>query len=660
MNILKDSTIKHRLLLLAILFTSALAGISIYIFIGLQKVTDIKEYVLAVKDLQQTMLEMRKAEKDFIIRDFNNPKFYKTGETKNLKKVDKALESLESQIENLRNNEITQELNLQNEYKDLNTSVNSYDTKITDYVAAKKERGFKNYGLVGEMRQAIHKLERAIKNHYSDKSVEVYILKMRKHEKDYLIRMDIGYVEKLHKTVAACKQYMLSEYKNSTTVQDDLVLLDQYQTTFQNIIDLDNEIGYTESTGIRGEFRQAIHQIAPLVDTLSSTSIKEGENIADNTRATIFWISIFFLLAIVIITYYIITGINRSLTEANKIVNQLAKGNFTVKIKKSSNDEIGVLLANIKIMVEKLRTVLLSVREISGNIGVGSNEIKHTSKQLSNSSQFISQGASEQAASTEEISSSMSEMMASVQQSTENAEKTEKIADEAAQNILEGNTNVSATLEAMRKIVEHTSVIGNVADKTDLLAINAAIEAARAGEYGEGFAVVATEIRKLSEHSKDAADTINDISTSSVNVAEKSGAVLSMLVPMIQNTAKLVQEICSTNAEQSSGIAQINDAIMQLTQLTQQYSSTSEELSASSEQLYSSSEELAKQVENLNELTAFFEVHEKGEAAILTAKSNESKSEVKEYNTSENETEPKPKGVNIDLSDNHDDDFERF
>jgi methyl-accepting chemotaxis protein len=151
----------------------------------------------------------------------------------------------------------------------------------------------------------------------------------------------------------------------------------------------------------------------------------------------------------------------------------------------------------------------------------------------------------------------------------------------------------------MREIASKISIIEEIARQTNLLALNAAIEAARAGEHGKGFAVVASEVRKLAERSQKAAGEIGQLSGSSVAVAEKAGSLLSKIVPDIQRTAELVQEITAANREMSAGSEQINKAILQLDKVIQENASSAEELAATSE-------ELNGQAEQLQSAVAFF------------------------------------------------------
>ncbi|MBZ0156484.1 MAG: methyl-accepting chemotaxis protein [Alphaproteobacteria bacterium] len=307
-----------------------------------------------------------------------------------------------------------------------------------------------------------------------------------------------------------------------------------------------------------------------------------------------------------IIALWIIRSVTVPLNEGVRVMNKLAAGDLTASIDVTSRDETGQLLLAMRNMVGKLKEVVSEVAGASGNVASGS-------QQLSSSSQQMSQGATEQAASIEEVSSSMEQMSANIRQSADNAQQTEKIALKSAADAKEGGEAVRETVTAMKEIADKISIIEEIARQTNLLALNAAIEAARAGEHGKGFAVVASEVRKLAERSQTAAGEISQLSSSSVQVAERAGEMLAKLVPDIQKTAELVQEISAASREQDAGAEQINKAIQQLDQVVQQNASASEEMA-------STAEELSSQAEQLQGSIGFFNVGDRGEGIGVPAR----------------------------------------
>jgi methyl-accepting chemotaxis protein len=206
----------------------------------------------------------------------------------------------------------------------------------------------------------------------------------------------------------------------------------------------------------------------------------------------------------------------------------------------------------------------------------------------------------------------MEEMASTIKQSADNASQTEKIARQSASDALASGEAVANAVTAMQTIAQKIMVVQEIARQTDLLALNAAVEAARAGEHGRGFAVVASEVRKLAERSQAAAAEISTLSGTTVKAAQSAGEMLSKLVPDIQRTAELVEEISAASREQNAGAAQINTAIQQLDKVTQQNTSAAEEMSATSE-------ELAGQAEQLQAAIAYFRLDQSHASQVEAA-----------------------------------------
>jgi len=337
----------------------------------------------------------------------------------------------------------------------------------------------------------------------------------------------------------------------------------------------------------------------------------------------------------------LITSLNGIIEKARKV----AAGDLTVElVVRSPKDE---LMKSLTKMVESMANVLTEFYHATQNIA-------NASTQMSQTSQQISQGANQQAASSEQVSSSIEEMVANIQQNTENAQQTQKIAIKASKDIEDGNHSVMITTKAMKEITDKISIIGEIARKTDLLAINAAIEAARAGEHGKGFAVVAAEVRKLAERSQLAAHEINEVSKASLIVAQKSGKILAEIVPQINKTAQLVQEITAASLEQNSGTDQINNAIQHLNQITQQNAAASEEMATSSEELSSQAQQLLENVTFFQLKGIVFE--KKNPESEFTVPQRENKS----ITPIQKSTPVKGVKYNMDIYDDIDEDFEKI
>ena len=302
----------------------------------------------------------------------------------------------------------------------------------------------------------------------------------------------------------------------------------------------------------------------------------------------------------------------------------IATGDLTVDVTQTSRDEIGQLSASFKKMVD-------SLRETIGQVGEASTAVASASNQISSSTEEMAAGAQEQTSQAGEVASAVEEMTKTIVENSRNAGSTAETAKQARLAAEQGGKVVEETVAGMNRIADvvHQSadtvkalgkssdqigeiigVIDDIADQTNLLALNAAIEAARAGEQGRGFAVVADEVRKLAERTtkatKEIASMIKKIQGETVGavsameqgtkevekgkmLADKAGESLKEIVDVSQKVTDMVSQIAAASEQQSSASEQISKNV--------------EAISAVTGQTASGTQQIAKAAEDLNRLT---------------------------------------------------------
>jgi len=304
-------------------------------------------------------------------------------------------------------------------------------------------------------------------------------------------------------------------------------------------------------------------------------------------------IAVFCLLTLLALALFLARSITRQLGHAIGITQRMAAGDLSAVVGSSSRDEVGQLLAATGSMIEKLRQVVAEAQDASAALNRASTELSSTSASLA-------EGTSEQAESMERTTSSLQEMNASIAQNAESSQDVEHMVRQGAETAEQGARAVHDTVKAMQAIASKVTIVEDFAYKTNLLALNAAIEAARVGEHGRGFMVVAAEVRKLAENSQAAAKDIVKLSGTSVEVAERSAALLKELTPTMRKTVDLVQNVAAASREQAAGVSQINDALSQVDQITQRTAAAAEELAATADAM-------TAKAHSLDQVMSFFQ-----------------------------------------------------
>lgn len=351
----------------------------------------------------------------------------------------------------------------------------------------------------------------------------------------------------------------------------------------------------------KGEGAQHIqHLLDDINDIEAFASNKASEFLADaqTSRQQIIRITIAVAAGVTVLTaviaYWITYPIIQSLKKAVDLNNQLAEGNLDLDIQHNSRDEIGQLLDSMQHMVNRLRQIVKNVKTTSGTMANDSLRVSASANQMSS-------GVTEQAAATEQASASMQSMVQNIQNNTNHAQETEVISHRSADDAEETRQAMIKAIDVMKTIIQQISVIQEIAQETNMLALNASIEATRYDAGETGFGVVAAEIRNLAQRVRQVAAEIGDMAGSSITTVSQAESMLNKLVPGIQTTAALVQKISVGSSDQLQASSQINQAIGQLEIVTRCNSDLAADLSRMAQGL-------AHQSDDLKEAIAFFQI----------------------------------------------------
>ncbi len=445
-------------------------------------------------------------------------------------------------------------------------------------------------------------------------------------------------------TLSVVEQKVHEMFDMERTVMNNLSNFDSYDDP---ILLMESEMLVQSD----GDIELAERELQGLMTSLSDICDAKCNDIksAISISATVQLVFVI-LMSLLVLTIAVVVGrlLYMSIIEPLKrgvvFAEAIGRGDLTASVQVDQEDEIGQLSKALQSMVEALKHTVVSIER-------NSNELVASGEQLNTSSQKLSKGASEQAASAEEVSTAIEQMVANIDQNTENAIATEKLTASTVENVNLSSQYSGEAAEAMKTISEKISIISDIAFQTNILALNAAVEAVRAGEQGRGFSVVAAEVRKLAERSKQAANEIVALVNKGLKVTQLAGEKAKALVPDIEKTTVLIKEISAASIEQKTGAEQINMAMQNLNVITQENASSSDELTNSSVLLSS----LAS---NLKQAVGYFKLDEAAAEAAAETASAEAKpadeqqpkaEQPKAETAHRTDEQPRATGVKIDL-----------
>ncbi len=427
---------------------------------------------------------------------------------------------------------------------------------------------------------------------------------------------------------------------------DDVMLMMEAEMLVQS----DGDMMYVEE-----ELNQLMDTLVRICDGKCG-DIRDSINLFSTIQLVFLIVMSIILMAVLIgVAFLLLSTIVEPLKKCVEFAEAIGNGNLNATVEIEQSDEIGKLVVALVQMEQNLKNIVVTIDK-------NANDLVDSGESLNSNSMKLSKGASEQAASAEEVSTAIEEMVANIDQNTENAISTEKITSSTAENVMLSSQYSNEAAEAMNLISQKITIISDIAFQTNILALNAAVEAVRAGEHGRGFSVVAAEVRKLAEHSKQAASEIVSLVNKGMKVSQMAGEKAKALVPDIEKTTVLIKEISAASIEQKTGAEQINLAMQNLNVITQENASSSDELNGSAVQLN-------KLAANLKEAVSFFKLDEAEEV-----EKPQGGAEIKLDDDESEETESEPespkfhkserKGASIDIgnfaNDGDLDNYEKF
>jgi methyl-accepting chemotaxis protein len=373
------------------------------------------------------------------------------------------------------------------------------------------------------------------------------------------------------------------------------------QKTINDMFDRQDELASLLNSGVgklyMDDLRSVVIEFIGAEQTLMEVRIAEAQSTANfATNLTIFGTLFAFIVGFLIIVYItrrLIHQLGGEPAEVNALAKDVANGNLSTSI--DLDKTYKGLKGNIIDVIVKLRSIVDLINRSSALI-------KETSVDINQKSLEMADGTHQQASAAEESSASMEQITAAITLSQNNVDQTSEIIQQADQDVLVSQNKIIENVDNIKSINEQIKIISDIAYQTNLLSLNAAVEAAKSGDIGNGFAVVATEIKKLAERSRDSSITITKIADSTLKSVLKSKDKINSIVPDIQKTSTLMLDISTSTQEQVLGATQINLAIQNLNEVIQKNQTIANEVAEGSVKL-------DKHADSLKETMSFFQVN---------------------------------------------------